>query len=348
MTVKAPTQREVAKLAGVSYPTVNRALSGSDRVSQGLRRHILEVANSMGYRKNMSAASLVTKRTYSLGLVSKHLYHSFWGDVFKSLECAAREAGYHVVVCHRDTNPAATSASEIRFLLERQVDGLIVVPNPNHEDATVFKSVTDAGVPLLFVDEMVPGAPGHYLGCQGREGARDICQYLINLGHRRICHVTAQNNSYSAECRKRGYLDAMRSAGLKVDEEMIIAADGWDYDDADVAVSRVLAMSPRPTAIFAGNDPLAIQLSMGLRRSGLSIPGDISLAGFAGMQEGAFLTPALTSVKQPSHELGRKAIEIIMKLIRGDKDVPVHTEMPTRLLLRDSCAPPTGNTRQER
>jgi DNA-binding LacI/PurR family transcriptional regulator len=248
-------------------------------------------------------------------------------------------------VCHRDAAPSATSAAEIQFLMERQVDGLIIVPNPVHEDPAIFKTLADAGIPALFVDEMVPGAPGHFLGSQGRDGARNICQYLLNLGHRHICHVTAQNNSYSAKCRMDGYLDAMRGAGIEVNPEMIVHVDGWDYEDANAAVSKVLAMSPRPTAIFAANDPLAIQLSIGLRKAGVSVPGDISLAGFAGMQEGTFITPALTTVKQPSHELGKKAIETIISLIRGDKDVPIHTELPTRLLLRESCARPLATNR---
>ncbi len=340
MAEKALTQREVAKLAGVSYPTVNRALQGSNRVSPELRRRIQEIANRAGYRKNMSAANLVTKKTHSLGLVSQNMVYSYWGEVFKSLELGAREQGYHVVACHRETDPKATSATEISLLLERQVDGLFVVPNPQCENMSVFQTVYNAGVPLLFLEQQIPEAAGHYLGCQNYEGARDICQYLINLGHRHICHVTIDNNSHSCERRKDGYVDAMLDAGLDVNDEMVLWTDGWDAENASAVVSKILTMSPRPTAIFAFSDPMAIQLSIALRKAGVSIPRDISLGGFAGMEEGTYLTPALTSVAQPSFSLGSKAIEIMMQLIEGDEDVPAVTELPTKLLLRESCAPP--------
>lgn len=348
MATKTFTQRDLAKLAGVSYPTVNRALSGSDRVTPKMRQHIMEVADSVGYRKNMSAASLVTRKTYAIGLVSKQMSHSYWGDVFKSLEHAARRQGYHVVVCHRDDERDATSSSEISFLLERQVDGLIVVPNAVREDLGIFNTVAGAGTPLLFLDEMVLGAPGHYIGSAAREGAREMCEYLLSLGHRRVLHIMGQGDSYSAKCRRDGYLDAMRAAGVSVSDDMVIKADGWDYEDANTAIGQVLAMSPRPTAIFAGNDPLAIQLSLGLRKAGVSIPDEISLAGFAGMEEGAFLTPALTTVDQPSTELGAKAIDIMMRLIQGEQGVPAATELPTRLKLRESCAPPGGSPADRR
>lgn len=348
MPTKTFTQRDLAKLAGVSYPTVNRALSGSDRVTPKMRKHIMEVADSVGYRKNMSAASLVTRKTYAIGLVSKQMSHSYWGDVFRSLEHAARRQGYHVVVCHRDSERDATSSSEISFLLERQVDGLIVVPNPVREDLSIFNTVASVGTPLLFLDEMVPGAPGHYIGSAAREGAREMCDYLLSLGHRRILHIMGQGNSYAAKCRRDGYRDAMRSAGVPVADDMVIEADGWDYEDANTAISQILAMSPMPTAIFAGNDPLAIQLSIGLRKAGVSIPDEVSLAGFSGMEEGTFLTPALTTVDQPSIELGEKAIDTMMRMIQGEEGVPVSTELPTKLNLRESCAPPPKSNATDR
>ncbi len=329
------TQRQLADLVGVSYPTVNRVLNGCDTVRPKMRKRVLEAAHRLGYRKNLLARSLSTNRTFSIGMIVKNTPHSYWGDVLEAMERRARMADYHVIICHMESGEAGCAA-EIDFLIERRVDGLIVAAECGPGEMNAFRAAMDAQIPLLLFNEYVPGLPAHYLGTDSRTGARKACEYLLGLGHERICFLAGGEGSYTGDARREGYRQAMAAAG----KPEIILPGGWYEEQGLEAAKSILELSPRPTAVFAVNDPVAFGVYQGLRDAGIRIPTDMSLMGYAGMREGRLLYPPLTTVAQPMTKLGLRAIDIILELIDTSDRKPVFEELEDTLLIRESCAPP--------
>jgi LacI family transcriptional regulator len=338
---KPITQRDVARFLGVSYLTVNRALSEdlatSAKVGPLLRERILAAAAQLGYRKNLLASNLVLNKTSSIGVVWPHAAESYYLDVLGALERKAREQGYQVVITHR-RSAGAGSGEEIEFLTTRMVDGLIVAPDDHGESPEVFDKLSQARIPVLLFNSFIPGLPCNYLGTDSRRGAMQACQHLQQLGHRRIAFVAGPANDYTNRCRLDGCRNAMEMAGLP--SPLVLESGGFSVAHGRAVAERLLGSSPRPTAVLAANDSLAIGLFLELRRCGIRIPDELSLIGYAGMWEGGLLSRPLTTVAQPVEELGRRAAELIIGLIGHKPDTPIFEELPDQLLLRESCAPP--------
>lgn len=330
------TQRRIAEMAGVSYPTVNRVLNNSPSVRPALRDRVLEVARLAGYRKNMLASGLSRRQTMAIGMVMSNNPHSFWAEVLTTLEQEVRTKGYHVIICHQ-AHPDGAAGGEIRFLMERQVDGMIVCPPAFGDDVDAYRTVITAGVPLLLLNTNFPNIGVSYLGTTNRDGARTVCAYLAELGHRWIACVRGTGGA--CDSRYDGYADTMAQYGFPV---LDVKAVGNRQEHGRETARQVLAMKPRPTAVFAATDPLAIGLYQELTAAGLQVPTDISVAGYAGMLEGELLPTPLTTVKQDTARLGSRAGQLMLELIDGKHPTPVAEEIEDRLLIRASCAPPRG------
>ncbi|OGV73939.1 MAG: hypothetical protein A3K19_23010 [Lentisphaerae bacterium RIFOXYB12_FULL_65_16] len=333
------TQRQLAELTGYSYPTVNRALAGSGKVSPATRQKILDAAQRLGYSKNVIAQGLTQRRTFTIGVIEPGV-HSFWTSWLSALERRLRADSYYVISCHRADTQSGSQA-EIAFLLQRRVDGLIVVPQGPSEEPEVFRGTFQQGVPLLLVDAYLPEIPASFIGTDSVQGARAACRYLIELGHTRIAFVQGLEGHYSNTCRLAGYRLAMQEAGLAVRPEWVISAGSYREDSGEQAATAVLAASPRPTAIFAANDPLAFGLYKAFRRKRIKIPKDLSVVGYGGMPEGELPSPPLTTVTQNTEALGIRTAELMLSLIRDRPAQPVFEQLPDQLLIRESCAKPS-------
>ncbi|MBT5606139.1 MAG: LacI family DNA-binding transcriptional regulator, partial [Lentisphaerae bacterium] len=282
------TQRDIAEHLGISYLTVNRVLSASGKssgkVGHATRGRILDAAQLLGYRRNIHASNLVLQRTSTIGVVWPHHALSYYQDVVSALERKARESGYQVVLTHR-ASPGTGSRAEVEFLLDRRVDGLIVAPDQQAEEAETFQVLAQAGTPVLLFNSFIPGIPCHYLGTDSRRGSNDLARHILELGHRRVTFVAGPENDYTSRSRREGFLDGIRMIAGDEPGPNIVSAGGFDVEDGRRVAEEVLAMPPRPTAVIAANDALAIGLFLEFRRHGLDIPGDVSLAGYAGMWE---------------------------------------------------------------
>lgn len=330
------TQRELAAHLGLSYATVSRVFNGDGRVTEPTRRRVLQEAERLGFRGHALARALRLKKSFALGLVGANT-GGYWSNVVAALERRARELGYHVIICHRGRDEG--SMEQIRFLLDRQVDALIVAPHPTREDPAVLREVTESGTPLLLLNNRLSGFPAHYVGTDSLTGMRRACEHLIALGHRRIACAAGPEGEYTAMCRVNGYREALQAAGIPYVEEWICHA-GWNQAAGEVAGPRLLALSPRPTAIVAANDDVAIGVYLEARKAGLRIPEDLSLVGYSGDRTGSLLATPLTTVRQPVDALGRRAAELLLELMGGEHDCLVAEELEDELVIRESCAAP--------
>jgi LacI family transcriptional regulator len=333
------TQRELAAHLGLSYATVSRVFNGDGRVTEPTRRRVLQEAERLGFRGHALARALRLKKSFALGMVGANTHQGYWSNVVAAMERRARELGYYVIICHRERDEG--SAEQIRFLLDRQVDALIVAPHPTREEPAVLQEVTESGTPLLLLNNRLSGLPAHYVGTDSRTGMRRACEHLIALGHRRIACAAGPEGEYTAMCRVAGYREALQAAGISYVEEWICHA-GWDQAAGEAAGPRLLNLSPRPTAIVAANDDVAIGVYLEARKAGLRIPEELSLVGYSGDRTGSLLATPLTTVRQPMDALGRRAAELLLELMGGEHDRLVTEELEDELVIRESCAAPAG------
>ena len=330
------TQRQLANLLDLSYPTVNRALNGSPGIHARTRRRIIEAAERLGYSKNIVARNLVLGRTHSIGMIITNNPHSFWSTMLANLEAKGRETGYHVILCHSGDD-SRQEDDAINFLVERQVDGLILVPHHLRTDFSAFHQLAQKRVPLLFLGSYLEGINTSFLGLDDIGGSILACRHLINLGHKRIAFVAGPEHDSTSDRRLAGYRQAMEEVNLRGDNEIVVRAEGFYIEDGIKTASQLLDIKPRPTAVLAMNDPLAFGVSQIFRERGIRIPQDIAIIGNAGMPEGALLPTPLTTVAPPTATLGQRAAEIIIKMIESKRPHIVSEELKNELLIRASC-----------
>jgi len=330
------TQRELAAQLGLSYATVSRVFNGDTRVTEPTRQRVLTEAERLGFRGHPLARALRMKKSFALGVAAANSPHSYWTDVLSALEREARAVGYHVIVSHRETDSG--SAAEVRFLVERQVDAVVLSPHPTGEDFRALQEICAGGTPILMLNNRTPGFPCHYIGTDSRTGSREACEHLLGLGHRRIAFVAGPAGDYTAESRLEGYREAMRAAGISGGRRVF--PGGWHAEDGERAAQELLTAPERPTAVMTVNDAVAFGVYLALRRAGLRIPDDLSLLGYSGDRAGELLGVPLTTVEQPAERLGRRTAQLVLELIDGKHARPVFEELPDRLLIRESCAAP--------
>lgn len=324
---------------GLSYATVSRVFNGDHRVTELTRRRVLEEAERIGFRGHAFARALKLQRSFAIGVVGVAYSDTYWADVLSALDRRARASGYHVIICHRQADSG--SASEIHFLLDRRVDALVICPHPSREDLRMLRQVQER-IPLLMLNNRLPGFPAHYIGTDSRTGSRQACEHLLRLGHRRIAFVAGPSGDYTAESRLAGYREAMAAAGAP-DDGLILPADGWGKERGREAAHRLLDWADRPTAILAANDPIAFGIYLELREAGVRIPEEMSLVGYSGDRSGELMATPLTTVTQPAELLGRRTAELALRLINEPPAEPAFEELQDQLLVRASSAPVQQN-----
>jgi LacI family transcriptional regulator len=329
--VPRPRLRDVADLAGVDISVASRALRRSPELSvrPETQRRIEEAASALGYVANPAAASLKTARTSSLGIVLPNLFNPAGSLIALGATEQAAAAGYLLLVTNgtpRDSVP----------MLERRVDGILLASATNEP-----RSMPDAGsveVPLLLVNRHEPGGfPG--IVVDDERGAELATEYLVSLGHVDIGHVAGPQQADTSRRRRAGFEAMLRQSGLPVRGEWI-AEGPFDEAGGHNAASRILAMHPRPTALFVSNLLATVGVMAAARQLGLKIPDDLSLITFDDVSLAMYLDPPVTTIRLPLPNLGRQAVNALVGMIEGGEqgDVVIHT--PPEIVLRQSCTPP--------
>lgn len=332
-----PTMRDVARRAGVSTATVSRVLNAAEIVSDDTRVKVEQAIKDLGYRYNALARSLKTQATVLLG----HIVPSIAGPVSpilaRAVEDEARTFGYNVILCN-SYDSAEKERANIDVLLERRVDGIIFSSPmlPEH-----LRMVRDRGVPLVIIERRAEITGFPFVEPNNYEAARDAVRYLISLGHKRIGLILGLKNAMLTEQRRQGYEDALRDAGLRVDPDLI--ADGnYGRQSGYDAMQKLLKVDPRPTAVFAANDAMAIGAMQAARHAGLETPRDMSFVGFDDTSA-ELAIPQLTTVHQPLYEIGSLAAKMVIAHVRSEPEkYPSENIMACHLEVRESTGPAPG------
>lgn len=333
----AATIKEVARAAGVSVATVSRVMNDSGPVREETRRRIIEASKALNYVPNSAARSLITSRTNTLGVLLPDLYGEFFSEVVRGLDQTAQLQRYHLLVSSSHNDEAAISAA-LRTMQGR-VDGMIIM-SPGISAERIEQSLPDT-LPAVLLNSSVSGGRLDAVDVDNRSGARAMVEHLLALGHRRIAVVTGGRDNQDSRQRLNSYREVMKSRGL-YNAELEIQGD-FTEQSGFAAVAHMLRIEPRPTAVFAFNDTMAVGVLGGLQEVGLRVPHDVSVGGFDDIPMSRYLNPPLTSVHVPVHELGAIAMTCLIDAVRlKNEHSRKHTMLSTNLVVRQSTAAPAA------
>jgi LacI family transcriptional regulator len=326
------TIRDVARAAHVSVATVSRALNDSGPVRDDTRRRVHDAAHDLRFTPHGAARSLITSRTSTLGVLLPDLYGEFFSEIIRGIDRGAQRAGYQLLL-----SSARNARDEIHGAFRAmygRVDGLILMA-PDLELAEMFAQRRD-GTPIVFINSPVESQDARLITIDNHGGAYQMVKHLVQKGYERIAIIQGANRNHDAAERLRGYRDALDECRVRRDPKWELAGDFTEA--AGYRAARVVVrLQPRPTAIFAANDAMAIGALSALREDGLRVPEDVAVAGFDDIPTARYVTPPLSSVHVPIAQLGERAMELLLGAIAEPTDGGSRrVVLPTTLVIRKS------------
>lgn len=330
---RLPVMSDVAARAGVSHQTVSRVLNTPELVRPETQERVIAAIRELGYRRNLSARALATNRTRLIGVVNPSVMRFGPNHTTMAIQEAARAAGYATISA--GTEDAAVKPSDtLDFFLELAVEGLVVVA-PTAEIAEATRGLAGS-VPVVVIAAGLAAEPPIYVVAVDHEqGARDATRHLIDLGHREIVHIAGPENWFDARARVAGWRAELTEAGLPVPEPI---PGGWDARQGYRAAQDLLARPTLPSAVFTANDLLALGVIRAMHEAGVRIPEDVAIIGYDDVSGSDYYHPPLTTVRQPFHEVGHQAIEVLLAAIDGGSPDEIYTR--PELVVRESSGGP--------
>jgi DNA-binding LacI/PurR family transcriptional regulator len=337
--VSKVTLKQVAARANVSYQTVSKVLNKQTQVSKETERRILEAVHELGYRPNQIARNMRAKRSFMIGYswaqTSPDQVNHILDHFLTSMVQEAEAAGYHLLPFPFREGDGVVNA--YRELIDTgRVDGF-VLSSVNYNDPRVT-FLLERNFPFVTFGRSSPELDFPYVDVDGFDGLCQVMQHLISRGHQRIAAIAWPEDSRVGNERMRGYFDAMQAAGLKIHMAWIDRGEGtFEFGRAAAARLLKLPSADRPTAIVTLNDTQAIGALHTARDQGLIVGRNLAIVGFDDAPMSQYLYPALTTVRQPIHEAGRKCVEILVSLMKGEAPVEYHVLVKPKLVLRASA-----------
>lgn len=345
MAKRSVTLADVAKRAGVSPTTVSYVLNRTDtqiRISQETRKRVQRAAKELGYRPHPAARALRGKGTHLLGLILREIDDAFFAELVEVISDAARAQGYDLVLGYARSNAReALVVSEILDL--RQCDGLLLLGDLKEsvDDLDLLSDLwTDHHVVSVCrgSGDLVQAGPS--INVDNRRGAEIALEYLVGLGHKRIAFLDAGRRGDLWE-RADAYREFMVGRFDTVPDGYFQSNEN-SYEGGRRGMRELLHLASKPTAVLAADDTMAIGALRATGEEGFEVPREMSLVGFDGIEIGAYLTPALTTIRQPIVEIGQKAVQLLLSLVEDDSPSSSNTRVITQpeLVVRESCASP--------
>ncbi|HEY4463118.1 MAG TPA: LacI family DNA-binding transcriptional regulator [Streptosporangiaceae bacterium] len=329
------TLSDVATLAGVDRSVVSRVINDDPNLNirPQTRQRVLDTIEKLDYRPNAAARSLRTARAFMFGLFIPDFANPVYAEIIKGAELAASNLGYALMTAS-SAGVRLGRAHYIDLLAQGRVDGMLFAGDESGHDLEQFRALR---LPWLLVNRRTEGSR-RYVILDDERGSQLAVEHLIALGHRRIAHIAGPETADTARRRRAGYASAMASAGLPVDPRLIVHAD-YTPAGGTTAMSALLAQPERPTAVLVANVASAVGALHAAYALGRSVPSDVSVIAIHDMPLASHLVPALTTVRMPLSELGRRSIELLATTAPTDDITEIVTD-PVDVIVRESTAPP--------
>ena len=330
--------KDIARAANVSHPTVSRALSHSPLVKGETAERIRQIAASLGYRPSAIARSLATKKTKTIGVVVTSIADPFIADVVSGIEETANDHGYSVFLANSNANPDR-EVKVVHSFHERRVDGIVVTAS--RVGALYVPLLSGLKVPIVLINNQHPDEPDEFIYSvmiDNIKASTQVMKHLIGLGHKRIAYIGDEAGFQSDTERFAGYRQALAFAGYPFLPELIVHGDGKP-EGGRQAMEKLLSLPMPPTAVFCYNDMSALGALRAIHQHGIKVPDDISIVGFDDLAIASYTSPLLTTVGQPKQQMGRMAMETMLKILSG-VDAKTNIKVNGELIVRESTAPP--------
>jgi DNA-binding LacI/PurR family transcriptional regulator len=335
------TAKEVAKRAGVSLTTVSFVLSGQTEraISEETRERVLSTAVELGYRPNGLVRSLVRGKTLTIGVIVPRLDSSFHAAIVQGIQEVCIERDYRILLADSQ-HRFEREKKQVDLLLEHRVDGLISVALADDVSGSEEKDWLDKlvaeGIVMVVIDDHSCAEAVDCVVSDDFRGAQLAVNHLIQLGHRRIAHLSAGEGMSSARDRRAGYAAALQAAGIPIDTRLITGTSYFmTIAELTAAISEIFVVPERPTALFAVNDDMAAEAVIVARQFGLQVPADLAVVGYGNTEVGRHL--GLTTIHQDPLEMGRRAaLRLFSRLDEPDMEAECQV-LPVHLIVRDSC-----------
>lgn len=330
------TIKDIANRAGVSVTAVSLVLNGKEqRISQETRKKIISIANELNYRPNQLAVGLITKRTNTIGLIVPDISNSFFGELAKGAENRAAENNFNIILCN--TNDKASKDYEyLNVLLDRGVDGIILVPSGRGRDESIpqcFTLLEKCQKPFVLADRIKVGDKYSGVSLDQEEGGYLATRYLIENGHSRIGCITGPLGMLNAYLRYQGYRKAMEEAGLSCSPRLI--REGSYHIEDGIHLSHEL-FRENISAVFACNDLMAYGVYQSAVKEGIRVPDHLSIVGFDDILFSQFCEVPLTTIRQPTYEMGEAAVQKVLDMITNREEKNEKIIFKPELMIRDS------------
>jgi LacI family transcriptional regulator len=321
----AVTMLDIARDVRVSVVTVSKVLRNQGRISAATRKRVLRRAKELHYQMNWVARSLVTRRTYTIGLLLPDFTHPFFAEIARAVALTVRPHGYHVIISYFEEDPEL-EVSEADSLLARQVDGLIIASAQSARCLELFRRIQSRKVPYVLIDRPISGLHASFVGVDNRAIGKLATEHLIARGCCRIGHLRGPDIGIAAE-RLEGYRRALAKHRLRVPVRYVVAGGHGDETGYE-GMQQLLRLRPLADGVFCYNDPVAIGAIKAILDAGLKVPHDISVVGAGNVQYSDRLAVPLTTVDQGTCQMGAQAAQLLL-----DRILQKRSARPKKILI---------------
>jgi len=329
----AVTIKDIARMANVSHTTVSRALNDSQLINEETRKRIKELAQKLNYVPNFSAKSLVLEKSYNIGVFAskqiEKLQTSFFYEIMEGASSVIGDT-YNVVF------KKLSSMEEVDKIINiRKYDGIIFI-SMDVSDIQMLYRLSQSGIPLVVLNRNVKSDGISCVYTDEYTGTFNAMEYIVNLGHKRIAIIEGAEMFITSSQRYEGYVAALKKNNLPVEDKYIVRG-GFSPESGFEAMEKLLETSPRPTAVFASNDLMAVGAIKACNSNNIRVPEDISIIGFDDMDFSRYLIPSLTTVNKSRRALGTEGARMLLEKIEKKSEDSLSKELTTNLIIRESC-----------
>lgn len=331
------TLKQIARELGLSAMTVSRVINNKSNVETKTRARVLKKAKELGYIPNHVAKSLVSKKTFTIGVVLPEIYHVFFSEVVSGIEDVTYEYHYQLFL----TNSAENQEREknaINALISKRVDGLLISCAESASDLSFYKDLANSGLPIVFFDRGVEGVEASTVMVNDFESSKKITEHLIKLGRKKIAHLAGPDSVSIGKKRRLGYEAALKEHQLPLKSGWI-KNGGFQESGGYEAMKEMLALPEyeQPDALVCVNDPVAFGAIKAMQEFGKKIPEDVAIVGFSDDIRSELMPSPLTTVRQPAYKLGQTAAKKLIQLIENKSEHIENIELESELIIRKSC-----------
>lgn len=326
--------KDVALHAGVSVTTVSHVVNGTRFVSEVARQRVEAAVRELGYVPSAVARSLKHNTTHTFGMVIPNNSNPYFAEIIQGVEARCFAAGYNVILCNSNDDPER-QAAYLRVLAEKRIDGLIFVVTGS--DAVVRATLGGINTPLVLLDREVSGVSSDLVEVNHVLGSQMATEHLLELGHPRVACISGPPGLSPSSQRRAGWKDALEKAGVERKESDLARGD-FTARGGYLAMQTLLKRRPRPTAVFACNDLMAVGALTAAREAGIAVPQQLSIVGFDDIELAAFSAPPLTTVAQPKLEIGTLAAELLLERVSASRSESRRVILDPKIKVRGTTA----------